>query len=805
MPAEIDVLSYLASKGVQTHATGNGREVVIHCWACPDGDPKGKGRMYVNTEEAFFQCKRCGEAGGSTLLMRAFGDEPSKKLALLPGQDPAKRRQILEEATALAETMLANNDDIMLYLCNDRGLWPETVLAYRFGAVVEGWSLVGGLGAHHVDDLKTTGLVYRDGPRQGKDFFYNHLLIPYRSRGTTVQLRGRTLDPHASGGKYMTGPGEEVRLFNADDVDDAEDIFICEGELDCLVVKQALSLSPEDRVRKVAVVGIAGANALPANFVSYFANAKRVYIALDPDETGRKGSIKIKELLGARARVVEWPIGVVEEGLSKYGVAKMDWSEFVNACGKTWRDIVSMMGTAAGKRLYTMRESGAQSRTAKSKDPGIKTGYAQLDATILPGIVPGQVVIILAKTGCLQGDAEIAVNRGGKGFRIKIKDLVDRWEGTKDAWGRSAVTYVQREVDGQLHFGELINAWCSGVKATYTVTTVTGRTIRATDEHPFLTERGWLRLDELVKGDLVHVRGKEINVAHERVMSVEKYGEEITYDLEVADDPHNFLANGFVVHNTGKTILLCNLAVAMRNNRVLFISLEMTREEVYDRLKRIYLFHYPQATDEELEDDMSNVLICDENRLSDQDMEMLIGEYESETGHKPEAIYVDYLGYYARGQKGSSPYEKTTSAVMQLKAIAKANRCIVITPHQVNRMAKEGRPIDMDDARDSGAVSETADVLLSIYRPDDALASEGGGQQSGRVKMTLLKSRHGGKDRTFTFVMDLLTLAIVEDIGPNAQRAAEHNHMLWRGDNYDRLRQLETAPRQLTLVGEGSA
>ena len=43
-------------------------------------------------------------------------------------------------------------------------------------------------------------------------------------------------------------------------------------------------------------------------------------------------------------------------------------------------------------------------------------------------------------------------------------------------------------------------------------------------------------------------------ITTERVASIQLYGEEETFDIEVADDPHNFLAGGFVVHNTGKTV-----------------------------------------------------------------------------------------------------------------------------------------------------------------------------------------------------------------------------------------------------------
>lgn len=165
--------------------------------------------------------------------------------------------------------------------------------------------------------------------------------------------------------------------------------------------------------------------------------------------------------------------------------------------------------------------------------------------------------------GCIYGDAVLTVNRGGKSRNIHLRDLVHRFNGgippSGARWNLSIPTFVQREVDGVVRLTRVVSAWSSGIKTTFTVTTETGRSIRATDEHPFLTERGWLRLDQLMPGDLVHVRGDaDLNVlpkvVHERVMSIEEFGTEQTYDIEVADYPHNFLADGFVVHNTGKTV-----------------------------------------------------------------------------------------------------------------------------------------------------------------------------------------------------------------------------------------------------------
>jgi archaellum biogenesis ATPase FlaH len=643
---DLDVVAYLASKGVQTYKA-NGPEVTAHCWKCPDGDLKGKGKMYVNAVEGFFDCKRCGHTGGTYLMQKDFGDEPTK---LAPGVDPNIRRKILDWAGDIGSAMLENNDDMLMYLMNDRGLSPETIVERKLGWVGKGWSLTGSLPEEFKkDELLTTGLVYRDGPRAGTDFFYDHLLIPYLSRGHIVQIRGKVL-----GKKYFTGPGDPVRLYNQDSLDHAEDVIITEGEYDCMVVAQHLAVSPEDRVRKMAIIGLAGANGFTTEMDGYLSEAKRIYIALDPDDTGKREAVKLKERLGTRARIVELPPQLPKCDWTEYLLpvpagASVGWHLEHPHAGHDWRDVVNLLGNASGKRIFSMRESGFAYRTQTEERVSVKTGFVQLDATIV-GMRPGQVMVVLAKTG------------------------------------------------------------------------------------------------------------------------------------------------------TGKTIFLCNLAYNMREHKILFISLEMTKEECYERLRMIFLHHNPRATDHELEEAMSGIFICDENRLGERDLATLVDEFEVECGVRPDVVFVDYLGYYARGQKGNSPYEKTTNAVMQLKAEAKAGRFVCISPAQVNRGTKEGKPIDLDDARDSGAIEETADFLLSLWRPDDALQAEIQNlQQSGRTKMTILKSRHGGKDKTFTLVFDLMTLAMVDEGTQAAKVVEHHNYLKWRGDSWSDLRAEQTKPIQAQL------
>lgn len=273
--------------------------------------------------------------------------------------------------------------------------------------------------------------------------------------------------------------------------------------------------------------------------------------------------------------------------------------------------------------------------------------------------------------GCIAADTIIECNRAGKSFKIPVWKLHGRLSGL-DAnypgshWSENIITRVRAAFDdGTIGLVNLHMSYDSGIKETFEVMVSSGRSIRATAEHPFLTPMGWRKLEELrpgmeilmsgpqgnpdktkkmweltnsvqrhpharaVRGDgrrvlprhrLVveaHVNGYDFNdylkifrsnsrvdiesieylrpdqVVHhkdhnprnnhidnleilegqsehakehnitshgayrtvvEAVVSVRRHGLEQTYDLSLATDPHNFIANGFVVHNTGKTI-----------------------------------------------------------------------------------------------------------------------------------------------------------------------------------------------------------------------------------------------------------
>lgn len=306
-------------------------------------------------------------------------------------------------------------------------------------------------------------------------------------------------------------------------------------------------------------------------------------------------------------------------------------------------------------------------------------------AEVIHGIwvarIAQQHVIVFGPGGCLAAGTQIQVVRGGNSNKMPIERVVARFgskqlydDGIRTSsnyeWDPKIPTYVQRASDGYGRLALLDGAWCSGVKKTFTLTTNTGRSIRATAEHPFMISDGsFKKLSELSVGDAVcvnigknkkgrtvkphyrkrttkyhpnqvwdgpknkyvvplhrltyeatclnnlsldvfidilrhdeakaqtlkyllpdshvhHVDHNSLNnepsnlqlltaaehhklharegktesvldiIGTETVASIVEFGEEMTYDLSVYNDPHNFTANGFVVHNTGKSLMM---------------------------------------------------------------------------------------------------------------------------------------------------------------------------------------------------------------------------------------------------------
>lgn len=183
----------------------------------------------------------------------------------------------------------------------------------------------------------------------------------------------------------------------------------------------------------------------------------------------------------------------------------------------------------------------------------------------------------LRESGCLTGDALIQDAETGKVYTIK--ELAER--------KRQTPIFVHA-VDKDLKIGKhrLVKAFYSGKKKVYELKTRSGRSIKASANHPFLKLEGWTPLENLKKGDQIGLCDNNLSslgagnselqekplfqreenqfkeqtetclclleqsdVYWDEVVSINELGIEDVYDATV-ENVHNFVANGIVVHNS---------------------------------------------------------------------------------------------------------------------------------------------------------------------------------------------------------------------------------------------------------------
>jgi len=119
-------------------------------------------------------------------------------------------------------------------------------------------------------------------------------------------------------------------------------------------------------------------------------------------------------------------------------------------------------------------------------------------------------------------------------------------------WGASVAppvtSVLSRGPDGRLRPAPIVALYRNGLRPVFRVVTHSGRGITVTGNHPFLTPRGYVAADDLGPGCEVAMRWGA-DIYWDRIAAIEAAGEEETFDLTV-EPHHNFVADGFVVHNS---------------------------------------------------------------------------------------------------------------------------------------------------------------------------------------------------------------------------------------------------------------
>lgn len=113
--------------------------------------------------------------------------------------------------------------------------------------------------------------------------------------------------------------------------------------------------------------------------------------------------------------------------------------------------------------------------------------------------------------GCISGDAEIIVNRGGNARRYTLEQAYLRFNGLDIEKNNWSVPSYTRSLNGD-HFSlnRIVGVVRKGVRKTLRITTESGREIVATPDHVFFTPKGESAIGTLDVGDELYVNGKSL-------------------------------------------------------------------------------------------------------------------------------------------------------------------------------------------------------------------------------------------------------------------------------------------------------
>jgi replicative DNA helicase len=182
----------------------------------------------------------------------------------------------------------------------------------------------------------------------------------------------------------------------------------------------------------------------------------------------------------------------------------------------------------------------------------------------------------------------------------------------------------------------------------------------------------------------------------------------------------------------GKTTMLANIAYSQSPLPVLLFELELQPEDMCERFLAMNAERSGKAINCDVEQgktfDVSrwgNIYVCPNSKVSVEDMEEIINTSELYIGQRPALVLVDYIGLMSGGQ--GKRYERMSTIAEGLKVMAKSTNTVVLLSSQIHR-DKERKGINLHDAKDSGSIESSAQLVIGAVRTDP-----------GSIDLTVLK------------------------------------------------------------------
>jgi replicative DNA helicase len=241
----------------------------------------------------------------------------------------------------------------------------------------------------------------------------------------------------------------------------------------------------------------------------------------------------------------------------------------------------------------------------------------------------------------------------------------------------------------------------------------------------------------------------------DEVVSIEPIGRHQVYDLTVPDGA-NFIAQDVIVHNTSFVLNVALHAAIQQNKTVAIFSLEMSQEQLVERMlceqaridaQRLHRGILSDVEYERLAGALgplgeAPIYIDDAPLLDDLTLRLKARQARSREG--VEMIIIDYLQLmHGRSQGGDNRVQEVSGISRSLKSIARELRVPVVAISQLSR-APEARPDKrpiLSDLRESGSIEQDADLVMFLYR--DEYYNREKSEKPGIAEVIVAKHRNG--------------------------------------------------------------
>jgi replicative DNA helicase len=221
----------------------------------------------------------------------------------------------------------------------------------------------------------------------------------------------------------------------------------------------------------------------------------------------------------------------------------------------------------------------------------------------------------------------------------------------------------------------------------------------------------------------------------------------------------------------GKTSVALRLArnIAMGKKRVLFFTLEMTKEQVAQRVLSMEALvpGHKMRTGDFTQDEWEKIghavgKLNDCELWFDDTSSITVQEMKARTRRLKgvDCVVIDYLGLIQSGRRSENRVQEVSEITRNLKMMAKDLNIPVVCCAQLSRgtegRGKSHRP-QLSDLRESGSIEQDADIVMLLYREayyqHDQEAGEVEVAESNGMEIIVAKNRHGFT-KTVEFIWD---------------------------------------------------